>query len=171
MELLIPGLLLVALMVYASTKIKRSAAEAFEPETIETDAFTLEKPEEFLNVINRDPTLELDAYSREYGVEHAAEVRQARVEIRRFENATVDEAVKNITEASKISSDIAEIIGERKYRLVEAETIEKGIGYREIYKIAASGTAIYELKVKALEDANPDVTRRIETIIASFTVK
>ena len=32
MELLIPGLILVALMVYASTKIKKAAAAAFEPE-------------------------------------------------------------------------------------------------------------------------------------------
>ena len=70
MELLIPGLLLVALMVYASTRIKRTAAEAFEPETIETDVFVLEKPEEFLNVINHDLALELQAYSREFGVEN-----------------------------------------------------------------------------------------------------
>ena len=171
MELLIPGLLLVALMVYASTKIKKTAAEAFEPETIESGAFILEKPEEFLNVVNRDPSLELDAYSREYGLEHAAEVRQARVEIRRFENSTLDEAIVIIKDSATINSDIVEIIGERKYRLVEAERIEKGIGYREIYKIAASGSTVYELKVIALEDANEDVTRRIETILASFVVK
>ena len=171
MELLIPGLLLVALMVYASTKIKRSAAEAFEPETIETDAFILEKPMEFLNVINRDPALELDAYSREYGLEHAAEVRQAHVEIRRFEDSTIDEAVARIRDSATVKSDIAEIIAERKYRLIEAERIEKGIGYREIYKIAASGTTVYELKVIALEDANQEVTSRIESILTSFILK
>ena len=171
MELLIPGLLLVALMVYASTKIKRSAAEAFEAETIETDAFILEKPEEFLNVINRDPSLELDAYSREYGLEHAAEVRQARAEIRRFEDSTIDEAVTRIRDSATVKSDIAEIIAERKYRLIEAERIEKGIGYREIYKIAASGTTVYELKVIALEDANQEVTSRIESILTSFILK
>ncbi len=171
MELLIPGLLLVALMVYASTKIKKTAAEAFEPETVETDAFVLEKPAEFLNVINRDPALELDAYSREFGVEHAADVRQARVEIRRFENSTIDEAFARIKESSGVRSDIPEIIDERKYRVIEAERIEKGIGYREIYKIAASGPDLFELKVIALEDANEDVANRIETIVASFILK
>lgn len=171
MELLIPGLLLVALMVYASTKIKKTAAEAFEAETIETDAFILEKPAEFLNIINRDPALELDVYSRDYGLEHASEVRQARVEIRRFENSTIDEAVERIRDSATVKSDIAEIINERKYRLIEAERIEKGIGYREIYKIAARGATVYELKVIALEDANEDVTRRIETIVASFILK
>lgn len=171
MELLIPGLLLVGLMVYASTKIKRSAAEAFEPETIETEAFTLEKPAEFLNVINRDPALELEAYSREYGFEHAAEVRQARVEVRRFNGSTIDKAIGRIRDSVTVKSEIGEIIAERKYRLIEAERIEKGIGYRETFKIAASGSDLFELKVVALEDANEEVKARIESILASFILK
>jgi len=69
LAILIPGLILVALMVYASTRIKRVAAEAFEAETIETDEFAVEKPDGFLNILNRDPALALDAYSREFGVE------------------------------------------------------------------------------------------------------
>ena len=82
MELLIPGLILVAFMVYASTRIKRVAAEAFEPETVETDDFTLDKPEGFLNVINRDPSLAFYAYSKDMGVGEAAEFRAGRAEIR-----------------------------------------------------------------------------------------
>jgi hypothetical protein len=35
MEILIPGLILVALMVYVSTRIKRAAARAFEPENVD----------------------------------------------------------------------------------------------------------------------------------------
>ena len=171
MELLIPGLLLVALMVYASTRIKRTAAEAFEPEMIETDAFVLEKPEEFLNVINPDPELELQAYSREFGVENTADVRQVSVEIRRFEGASIDDVIGFIKDSATIKSDISEVLGERKYRLVEAEKIEKGIGYREIFKIAKSGAAVFELKIIALEDTSDEVSRRIETILASFIVK
>ena len=171
MELLIPGLLLVALMVYASTRIKRTAAEAFEPETIATDSFVLEKPEEFLNVINHDPTLELQAYSREFGVENTADVRQACVEIRRFEDSSIEEAIGFIKDSATIKSDISEVLGEQKYRLIEAERIEKGIGYREIYKVAKSGAAVFELKIIALEDINDEVSRRIETLLASFIVK
>src|SRR5687767_8261126 len=49
MELLIPGLILVALMVYASTRIKRTAAAAFDRETVDTEDFIIQKPEGFLH--------------------------------------------------------------------------------------------------------------------------
>ena len=48
MEILIPGLILVGLMVWVSTRIKRNAAKAFEREEIETAEFSLTKPEGFL---------------------------------------------------------------------------------------------------------------------------
>jgi hypothetical protein len=67
MELLIPGLILVGLMVYASTRIKRNAAQAFEQETIETAEYTLTKPAGMLQVINGDPGLAFEAYSKEIG--------------------------------------------------------------------------------------------------------
>ena len=171
MELLIPGLILVALMVYASTKIKKSAAAAFEPETIETDEFSIEKPDGFLNVLNRDPALELDMYSREFGFENAADVRQARIEIRHYRVCKMNEAITMIKERSTIKSDISEIFNERKYRLIEAERIEKGIGYRDIYKLTEKGPDVIELRVVALEDANDDISRKIDEIVLSFAVK
>ena len=64
--LIILGLILVALMVWASTKIKKTAADAFEPEFIETDAYSLQKPEGFLHVIG-DETHEFMAYSKDFG--------------------------------------------------------------------------------------------------------
>ena len=41
MEIFIVGVAVVALMVYVSTKIKRSAAAAFEREEIEEEDFSL----------------------------------------------------------------------------------------------------------------------------------
>lgn len=171
MELLIPGLILVALMVYASTKIKKTAAAAFEPETIETEKFLIEKPDGFLNIINHDPALELDAYSRDFGVENTADVRQARIEIRHYRVCKMTEAVAMIKERSTIKSDISEIFNERKYRLIEAERIEKGIGYRDIYKLTENGPDVIELRVIALEETNDDISRKIDEIVLSFTVK
>lgn len=171
MELLIPGLILVALMVYASTKIKKTAAAAFEAETIETDEFLLEKPEGFLNVLNLDPALVLDAYSREFGVEPAADIRQARIQIRQYRVCKMSEAVALIAERSKVKSDISELVGERKYRLIEAERIEKGICFREIYKLSEKDEDVFELKVIALEDTNEDLLRKIDQIVLSFVVK
>src|SRR5690349_3226793 len=77
MELLIPGLILVGLMVYASTRIKRNAAQAFESETIETSEFTLFKPEGMLHKLNGDPRFAFEAYSREFGTEGYRDVRRA----------------------------------------------------------------------------------------------
>ncbi len=171
MELLIPGLILVALMVYASTKIKKTAAAAFEPETIETDEFVIEKPEGFLNVLNHDPALDLDMYSRDFGVENNANVRQARIEMRHYRVCTINEAIKMIKENATIKSDIAEIINERKYRLVEAERIEKGIGYREIYKLTENGPDVFELKAIVLEDASDEISQKADGIVLSFIVK
>lgn len=171
MELLIPGLILVALMVYASTKLKKITASAFEPETIETDDFALEKPDGFLNILNRDPGLEVDAYSRDFGVETAAEIRQARIEVRHYRVCKMSEAIAMINEKSTIRSDISEVINGRKYRLIEAERIEKGIGYREIYKLTEKGNDVFELKVIALEETKDDISRKIDNIVLSFAVK
>lgn len=171
MELLIPGLILVALMVYASTKIKKTAAGAFEPETIETDDFAIEKPDGFLNVLNLDPGLELDMYSKEFGIENAADKRQARIELRHYRVCKMSEAIAMIKEKATIRSDIGEIINERKYRLIEAERIEKGIGFREIYKLTEKGADIYELKAIILEDAADDISQKADAVVLSFTVK
>ena len=171
MELLIPGLILVALMVYASTRIKKTVATAFEAETVETDGFVIEKPEGFLNVINGRPELEFEAYSREFGGEGAPEVKQARVEIRLFENSNLDEAVTRIGETAQVVSNTPEIIDERKYLLIDAEKVENGIALREFYKLVEKGSGVYELKIIALAETNGDISRKIEMMLASFLVK
>lgn len=171
MELLIPGLILVALMVYASTRIKRSAAQAFEPETIDTDDFFFEKPEGFLTVLNGDPKLMYEGYSREFGGEGAEDTRQGRVEVRKIENETIKSAVAKIGEIAKIMSKTTEVIDERKYQLVEAERVDKGIGMVELYKLTESGRDVIELKITAMQETNEDVARKISGIASSYYVK
>jgi hypothetical protein len=171
MELLIPGLILVALMVYASTRIKKTAAAAFEPESIETDKFVIEKPEGFLTVLNGDASLEYEGYSKEFGDDGAEDIKQARIEVRSFSDSKLVAAISRIKAATKVVSNISEVIGEKKYALIEAETTNKNIGMLEFYKIAESGGGVLELKVIALAETNPEVARKIETVVASFLVK
>ena len=83
MELLIPGLILVAIMVWASTRIKRNAAAAFDAERVETNDFIIEKPEGFLHVLNDTTGLLFRAYSKEFGTVGRTELRQATIEIER----------------------------------------------------------------------------------------
>src|SRR5713226_4104201 len=99
MELLIPGLILVALMVYASTRIKKTAAVAFEPETIETDDFIIQKPDGFLNKINRDVQFEFEAYSKEFGGPGAEDFRQGTAHLRVYDGISTDQVVANLSNA------------------------------------------------------------------------
>ena len=155
MELLIPGLILVALMVYASTRIKKSAAAAFEAETITGSDFTLEKPEGFLSVVNGKPELEFEAYSRDFGGEGAEDIRQARAEVRRVE---VDDSM----------SGTSEIVDGRRYIVAESDAEEKGVALREITKtVDADGSSI-QLKVTRLAETNDEMLRKIDMMISSF---
>ncbi|MEP6946803.1 MAG: hypothetical protein ABJA02_12860 [Acidobacteriota bacterium] len=171
MEILIVGILLVALMVYASTKIKRTATEAFEQERIETADYIVEKPEGFLNVLHPNSLLELDIYSRDFGVDHAASFRMAKAELRRYKGWTVEQAVDAVGEAVKVNSTLSEVIDGKKYRVIEAESVEKGAGFRELYKLAEKEGDVYELKLQILEDANEELNQKADRMCASFEIK
>ena len=81
------------------------------------------------------------------------------------------EAVARIKETAEIISETPEIIDERKYRLIEAEGSEKGVALREYYKLAATGSGVYEFKIIALAETNVDIQRKIEMMLSSFLVK
>lgn len=169
--ILIPGLILVALMVYASTRIKRVAAEAFEPETIDTDDFSLEKPDGFLNVINHDEALALDIYSRDMGKGEAAEFRAARAEVRVYEKRSLDYAVSAIRETVAVGGETSEVINETKYRVIEAERVDEGIVFEEKYKVAEKDGRVFEFKIVALSETNGEFQRKIDTMLNSFMLK
>jgi hypothetical protein len=171
MEILIVGLMLVALMVYASTRIKRTAAEAFESERVETDEFIIEKPDGFLNVLNRDASLEFDAYSKEFGVDQSSGFRAARAELRIHNSQTMNDLANSILGEIKVSSDVSEIMDGRKYRVIEGESVEKGVGFRELYKLAESEGRVFEMKLKMLEDADPNTIKKAELMVASFEIR
>lgn len=171
MELLFLGLILVAFMVYASTRIKRVAAEAFDAERVETDKFVVEKPEGFLNVLNRQASLEFDAYSREFGADHASGFRAARAEVRVHPDTTVGDAAKTISGEVEVLSDVSEIIDGRKYRVIEGESVEKGVGFRELYKLAAGNDGVFEMKLKVVEDADAEIIKKAELMLASFEIR
>jgi hypothetical protein len=171
MEILIVGLILVGFMVYASTRIKRTAAQAFEPETVETDDFTIEKPAGFLHVLNGDPALSFEAYSKETGVDDASRFRAARAALRIYEKRTLDYASKAVKESSKIVSDTSEVVDGQKYRGMEGSSEEKEVEFRELYKLAEKDGRVFEFKLSILKTAEPEVLQRSEAMIGSFRLK
>jgi hypothetical protein len=170
MECLIPGLILVGLMIYASTRIKRASAGAYAPETIESEAFVFEKADEFLNKVEPAKGLEVEGYSREYGSGDAANIRQATYEVDRIAGG-LDAAADAMSALGEDATHTSEIFAEKKYRVVEIRREEKGIEFIDTYKMAETADGVVRLKVTMLDEASDEVRRRVETILSGFVVK
>ncbi len=157
-DILIFGLILVALMVYASARIKKAAAEAYASETVETNDFRITKPEGFLSVISPADGLVFHAYSREFGEAEAAGIRRTEAAIRIIENASASDVAGNLKAAAlkviRESSDESdqsitlEIVDEvndvpvfRSYKLIENGSrvvqlqIDTPVAYRDEFDI------------------------------------
>lgn len=172
MELLIPGLILVALMVYASTKIKRTTAAAFEAETVETDEFVVNKPDGFLHVLNGDPQYAFEAYSKEFGGPGAENVRRANVTVTVVAGSTVKEqAERRLNTGNQVIEDISEVIGDTKYRLIETRSAVNDVEYRNLFKIAERGGKVYVFAIVAIADTTDEAMRDIEAMLSGFELK
>ncbi len=160
MEILIPGLILVALMVYASTKIKKRAAAAFDAETVETETYSIDKPEGFLHVIGSDKHL-FEAYSREFGANEYAGNRRATIEI---DVINSDDPLKH----QPVKWDNADEIRTGRF---ETEETANEITYNAIYKIVETRDAAYRLRFAVIAEHMDEYLRRIDDTLDSFTVR
>lgn len=77
MEIFIIGAIIVAIMAYVSTKVKRAASEAYEQENVETEHFRLIKPEHFIIPVKDVSEFVFEAYSKDYGEDLAENFRQS----------------------------------------------------------------------------------------------
>lgn len=168
MEILIPGLILVALMIYASTRIKKSAARAYEPETIETDDFILQKPAGFLAVIGGDPKLAFESYSKEFGGEIAPDVRKATANVLIFDK---QRRPADPNSDDEILSDISKKIDGRSYRVTEAVRTINDIAFRVFRKSSEKDGRIIRLEVVSIEETTDELLNDIESMLHSFEIK
>src|SRR5215207_2112880 len=145
MELLIPGLILVALMVWVSTRIKKNAAAAFDAETVENGEFSIRKPEGFLHVLNDDSGLAFRSYSKEFGKVGNRDVRRATIEIERHIDTSLDE-MKEIIEAGVESIASFETYldgGEKAVWLITTEIADGG-EFEVARKLITRGADVWE---------------------------
>ncbi|HEX8247003.1 MAG TPA: hypothetical protein VF599_02370 [Pyrinomonadaceae bacterium] len=148
MEIFILGIILVALMAYVSTRIKKSAAQAFEREIVETEDFSLVKPEGFLSPAGGNSGYAFEAYSKDFGEDDAAEYRKATIHVR-----------KNPERGENLPD--------------ETEKIEKGVTiqtFRKILKTGESGE-IYELEISVLKVYREQFFDKIKETLNSFSLK
>jgi len=172
MEIFIVGVILVALMVFVSTKIKKSAALAFERETVETEDFVIIKPEGFINPIKDDSAFAFEAYTKELGKNDAGEFRQAWANLRIIS----DSDFQTICEAAKASADriLSENESEnpKSYRF-ESERRKKGVSVISFWKIVENirNRKIYELRISVLEAYREEYKAGTSEMLDSFVVK
>lgn len=174
MEIFIVGLAVVALMVYVSTQIKKSAAAAYEPENIETEEFKIYKPEGFIYPLNDDSGLAFVANSKEWGKNEAGKFRQAKAAARTISNSDF----KTVCETAKKS--VGKIVSKRyvenapdgqRIFLLEGETFEDSIKIMTFWKIVENKQKIYELKAAVIEAYADEFADKLKEMVASFTVK
>lgn len=169
MEILVPGLILVGLMIWASTRIKRNAAKAFEREEIETAEFSLIKPEGFLALVDPPEGWAFSAYSKEFGSEPAERVRKATIQLRRFPGAHFDEIAERAKiDSSKVLTEHTGIIDGRKCANIVTERVEQGIPLESYYKIIAGPDDVYELVVGVLPEYKAEFQPKIDEVLAGF---
>lgn len=171
MEILIPGLILVALMIYASTKIKKSAAQAYEEEFIDRDDFSITKPEGFLNPLNPDSPFPFEAYTKEFGNPPNERLRKALVELRVFRNAKFDDVVEIVrSSAPSVVSDTTRG-GERRTQIIQTEESTDNANVSAYHKIVEGDGNVYHLRAWTLPELKDEYSGKIETMLESFTVK
>lgn len=168
MEILIPGLILVALMVYASTKIKKRAAAAFDSEDVETDSYWLRKPEGFLHVVGSTEH-EFEAYSKEFGDDaDSSHVRQAVLEVDFFPDADL-ESVREQLRGTTTFFSILEETGS-SYR-IETDEEANETPIKGFYKLVDATAGVYRLRFAVLPKHAHEYLRKIEETLDSFAVK
>jgi hypothetical protein len=170
MEILIIGGAIVALMVWASTRIKRSAAEAFEEEAVERDEFSLVKPEGFLAPVEPEDFLAFYAYSKEFGEEDKAEKsRQSLIKLNVQAGRNVTEIVKDTKKS--FDAVLSEENADENTFLLTGKKRENDVEKLFYHKIVARGEKVYDLEMSVLADYKEKYEEKAEKLLENFCVK
>jgi hypothetical protein len=160
-----------------SSQIRKAAKLAFESETIETDEFSIVKPEGFINPVNDKSEYAFEAYSKDFGAGDAGNLRQAQAFVRVFKDANFADACERAKQnAGEILSEetngrICLIKGEEALAK-EEETLESASAYNFYKIIEGEGhQKIYELKISVLQDFLADYQNRVDEMLESFRLK
>lgn len=103
MEIWIIGIIIVGLMVYVSTRIKKESKRAYEREIFETEYLRIAKPDDFLIPVEENSPYVFEARSKDFGRDEAADFHQclATITVRNgIEEAKTFETTKKIKEVS-----------------------------------------------------------------------
>lgn len=170
MEILFIGIIVVALMAYVSTKIKKSAAAAFAEEEIETDEFALTKPEGFLSPVQNEEFLAFYAYSKEFGEEEGSEkIRQGEIRLRKLAGRPLADIVREkrgefdrVISDSKDESGAVTLVGEKA-------SGDARLNIQQL--IAVRGDEIFVLEIAILSEYEEKFADHVGKLFESFKIK
>lgn len=172
MEILVIGLLIVALMAWASTRIKRNAAAAYEAETIETDDLVVRKPEGFLHVLNDESGLLFRAYSKDYGTVGRRNVRQANIEAERHQGAALDAVLDAARAASEsFEADAAYIDAGERAVTARSVRVRDGGECEVLHKFVTRGSNVIEVRAEVLAEHKEAHMGEMEETLETLRVK
>lgn len=149
MEIFIIGAIVVAIMAYVSTKIKRAASEAYEQENVETEHFRLIKPESFIIPVKESSEFAFETYSKDYGEDLAEKFRQCWAVVKE-KNGIEDDT--EVLETERIEEDVT------------IKTFSKTLASRNLDKS-------FELEISVLPDYEEKYAEGIKLMLESFYLK
>jgi hypothetical protein len=156
-------------MIYVSTRIKRSAAGAYDRETIETEEFSVTKPEGFIIMDSDEPEAIFAAYSKEYGTGDADAVRRVTAKLRVW----TDRSVAAVRDA--VAEGASEIVDEQHLSdgslILETRSNLEGVQLENEYRIAERNGKTFEISVSALAETRADDQKDIDELLTSFELK
>jgi len=171
MEILIIGFIIVALMAYASTKIKKAAREAYEAETVVTEEYSIKKAAGYIIPVAERNVSDLEILSKDYGKDECGKFRQAMLKL------SIDKGVELASVRKKLrtelaSVDIDELIKDtQKITLtMTGESEQEGCPTRVFIKYFVRGGKIYKFKAVVLEENIDDHLENIESMLESILI-
>ena len=158
-------------MVYASTKIKKNAAKAYDEEMIEDERFRLIKPEGFINPVEPVGDAIFSAYTRDYGTEGSADMRLADANIYFFPGETIAKRQAEIAKTIEIVNARSFQIASFPAMMLEGSHVDNNVKIVSFYKLIEDGSDLYELRTEMLEDERNNLGDRIEKMMDSFELR
>lgn len=147
MEILIIGGIIVALMVYASTRIKKVSKVAYEREVFETAEFRIVKPNEFIIPVSEKSPYVFEARSRDFGTEDGS------------------------SDFYQCRALVTEKAGTAAPKIYEEQKTEKKITFDTFHKTISGAEKHFHLEIFVLPEFKEKYQSEIDEMLDGFAVK
>ena len=166
----------IALLLFVSSRIRRAANDAYEPEQIERENFTIFKPEGYLNPVDWTAAIPFVAYSRELGERSAGRLRKSNAKLEVSDGLNFDKLRKEFkTDAQIFVSTVFDENAPDGQRICLVETKKKEaseittVFFNKIVE-SRPNKKTFNLEISILEDHRDEFEERINLMLDSFKV-